>query len=850
MLRARMPLVRNTSLIMLLGMLPLRGIAQKLPSVSEQSSTQTQAYLARSRQLVEQIRSHPSSTVSFKSPVPHDKVAPANPLFSYSAEYDSGGCWANSVALKDINGDGKLDLLVVNAFGPTNQDCSMSGPFTNASIGVLLGNGDGTFQAAVAFDSGGLFAESVAVADVNGDGKPDLLVVNGACADSNCVNGNVGVLLGNGDGTFQAVATYDSGGSQAYSIAVADVNGDGKPDLLVANGVLFGNGDGTFQAVATYGPGESQVNSIAVADVNGDGKPDLLVANGVLLGNGDGTFQAAVAYDSGGLYPDSVAVADVNGDGKPDLLVANGCAFNQEECANGSAGVLLGNGDGTFQPAASYLSPGQFALSLVVGDVNQDGKPDLLLYNSSLYTTGDFDGVVNVLLGNGDGTFQPATSYEFGGNPYRQNLNGELLALGDVNGDGKLDMVVTSPCYGFGLNEGGLCGGKDDGSVGVFLNVSQLPTSTSLVSSGNPSTFGQPVTFTASVTSQGPNTATGTITFNDGSTTLGISLLNGGSATFLTRTLAIGPHSIEAIYSGDGNFTGSVSSNLSQVVTKSATTTTLLSSINPSVPGKPVTLTALVSSLAGTPTGKVEYLNGTTVLATVTLTSGSAKYTTSKLPPGANKITAVYQGDSNNSGSTSASLIQVVLATTTTTLTSSPDPSAYGQTVTFTAKVNSSIGAPLNGETVTFKQGVSVLGMGILNGGSATFSTSTLGVGTRAIKALYGGDARFGSSTSATASQVIHKAASTTTLISSQNPSTLGQPVTFTATVAPQFSGVLTGKFVFRDGTTVLKTVPVTGDSGSFTTSKLAKGAHNLTVTYNGGSDFTTSSASLTQNVP
>jgi hypothetical protein len=186
-----------------------------------------------------------------------------------------------------------------------------------------------------------------------------------------------------------------------------------------------------------------------------------------------------------------------------------------------------------------------------------------------------------------------------------------------------------------------------------------------------------------------------------------------------------------------------------------STTTTLLSSINPSVRGKPATFTAVVSSLAGTPTGKIKYLNGTTLLATVKLTSGSAKYTTSKLPPGSNSITAVYQGDSNHSGSTSAPVNQIVQAVTATTLTSSPNPSIYGQAVTFTAVVSSSAGAPPDGETVTFMEGATVLGTGHLSGGSASFTTSTLVAGNNAITAVYGGDSDFGGSASKAVKQVV-----------------------------------------------------------------------------------------------
>jgi hypothetical protein len=176
------------------------------------------------------------------------------------------------------------------------------------------------------------------------------------------------------------------------------------------------------------------------------------------------------------------------------------------------------------------------------------------------------------------------------------------------------------------------------------------------------------------------------------------------------------------------------------------------------VSGKPITFTALVSSPAGTPAGKIEYLNATTVLATLRLTSGSAKYTTSKLPTGANSITAVYEGDSNDRGSASAPVGQFVLATTTTALSSTPNPSAYGQPVVFTATVTSKIDAPPDGETISFVKGKTILGTGSLTGGSASFTTSMLKVGTTSVTALYGGDSNFAGSTSTPVKQAVVKA--------------------------------------------------------------------------------------------
>ncbi len=189
-----------------------------------------------------------------------------------------------------------------------------------------------------------------------------------------------------------------------------------------------------------------------------------------------------------------------------------------------------------------------------------------------------------------------------------------------------------------------------------------------------------------------------------------------------------------------------------------ATTTTLSSSVNPSLLGRPVVLSATVSpqSGSGTPTGTVTFQNGAAVLATQTLSGGAASYTTSNLPPGSNTLTAVYGGDSNFSGSTSAPLNQVVQVATTTTLTSSLNPSTYGEAVTFTAVVTP---APPDGETVSFmkEKGKTVLGTGTLSGGTAIFVTSALPVGATSVTAVYGGDSGFKGSKSKPVKQVVEE---------------------------------------------------------------------------------------------
>jgi hypothetical protein len=192
---------------------------------------------------------------------------------------------------------------------------------------------------------------------------------------------------------------------------------------------------------------------------------------------------------------------------------------------------------------------------------------------------------------------------------------------------------------------------------------------------------------------------------------------------------------------------------------------------------------------------------------------------------------------------------RVPATATTITLSSSPNPSTYGQAVTFTAVVTSKLGAPPNGETVSFMKGTTVLGTGTLSSGSASFTTSTLKAGTNAITAVYGGDSKFAGSKSKAVSQVVSKATTTTTLASSQNPSKVGQSVTFTASVAPQFSGTPTGNVTFKDGTTTLGTASVKGGAAKFTTKKLTSGTHSITATYNGSTSFTGSTSNVVNQV-
>jgi FG-GAP-like repeat/FG-GAP repeat len=334
-----------------------------------------------------------------------------------------------AVAVADVNGDNKLDIVVTG------------GRFEKGSVGILLGNGDGTFQPEILYD---LPAQgfSLAVGDFNGDGKPDLAVGYWHQSSS-----GLAILLNNGNGTFGLPKTY-AFRKRPASIEVGDFNSDGHLDLMCAGEdgsvyVVLGNGNGSFQQPVQINLNFS-VRSFAVGDFNGDGKLDFVAtwtydyqygAVEVVLGNGDGTFQPGVTYPSGGIGSTSVVVADLNGDGKLDFAVAN---------TGDDLGIFFGRGDGTFRPQVAYRTgseanrePGALA---VVGFATSKAV-DLAVCAGTT--------VVSVLVGNGKGEFQAARDYAIVP-PYNYP---EAFAFGDFNSDGKTDMAIP-----------------DDQGIAIFMN--------------------------------------------------------------------------------------------------------------------------------------------------------------------------------------------------------------------------------------------------------------------------------------------------------------------------------------------------------------------------------------------
>lgn len=420
--------------------------------------------------------------------------------------YTTGSSNWNTIAVADLNGDHKPDLVLGNA----------------DSIGILLGNGDGTFQPFVTYAGG---AEWLAVVDIDKNGTLDVVGVG---------PDGVNVFLGNGNGTFQTAINTKVTGS---GLGVADVNHDGKLDVTMLGGpgliVLPGNGDGTFKApigtsVSTYG-------GLAVADLNHDGYPDAVVTTypglvspthridatiGVMLGNGDGTFQTPVSYDAGGYYPAQLTITDLTGDGTPDVLIVNSLGHSNHTM--GGVDALINDGAGHFYPGFWDYPGGVSAYAAAVGDLNGDGLSDTVVA---------IDGHISVSLFEGQLREHPLASQP------------EVVAIADLNGDGQPDIVAATVCS----NPPNGC---TAGAAVVLLNA-KVGSKTAVASSLNPSKVAQAVTFTATTSSaRGPAPDGITVSFFDGTKSLGSGVTSGGVAKYTTSSLAAGTHTIKAKFPG------------------------------------------------------------------------------------------------------------------------------------------------------------------------------------------------------------------------------------------------------------------------------------------------------------
>jgi autotransporter-associated beta strand protein len=498
-----------------------------------------------------------------------------------------------------------------------------------------------------------------------------------------------------------------------------------------------------------------------------------------------------------------------------------------------------GPGPGTLHSSNATFNAGS---SLVIGITGSTAGTGY----SQLSVMGPVDLSGNPTLTVALGNFAPAVGTTFMPLTFTSVLIGTFNGLPD-------NSTLTVSNRNFRVNYQG---------SDLLLTLVSVNSQTVVTSSANPAVFGQPVTFTATVTSAtrpAPAPPTGTVTFLDGTNTLGTASLNtSGVATFSPTTpLSVGTHTITAMYSGDSNFAASTSIALMQTVNMAATTTTLASSANPAVFGQSVTFTASVTPTApgaGTPTGTVTFEEGTNTLGTASLSaSGTATFSPTTLAVGTHSITAVYSGDSNFATSTSTALAQIInpAGTATVRLAPSVNPSVFGQSISFTATITPNSGfqgpPPAPTGTVQFQiDGANFGGPVTLNNGvAASGSISTLSVGSHTITAIYSGDSNFSMST-AVLTQTVNRANTLTTLVPPSASSGAGLPLTFTAMVQalPPGAGTPTGTVTFQDGTTTLGTASLgsTG-SASFTTVALSAGNHSITAVYNGDSNFSLSTS-------
>jgi hypothetical protein len=617
-------------------------------------------------------------------------------------------------------------------------------------------------------------------------------------------------------------------------VAVGDFNGDGIPDIAVANtggntvSILLGNGDGTFtlhSTIAIAGP-----VMIAVADFNGDGKLDLVVTCGScaslsgipyagiasFLGNGDGTFTLKYTFTnpSGG-SPGAIVVGDFNGDGKPDIAYVSNISY-PVTLVHGYVEVFLGNGDGTFTQKSVPLSAASVTYpSLAVGDFNGDGKLDLVVTdhtNSKAY----------ILLGKGDGTFTLKSTLTTGMWP-------DNPAVGDFNGDGIPDLAIANYESGGEIQ---IFLGKGDGTFTL--------KSTSAIGAGLQDIAIADFNEDGKLDIAAVNYATNTMSI----------LLGNGDGTFsLTSSIATGSRPVMIVagdFNGDGwpdlavtNEGGnSVSIFLSGGVYN--TTTNLVVSPTSGASGGTFSLTATITVPAGNPTGTVTFYDGATNLGSASVASKTANInTTALLSVGIHSISAVYSGNSDFYASTSNTVPVTISKANSATAIAGPNIN-FGQNEPVSVAVTPSGNA--NGTptgTVACYEGSTNDGTATLSSGNGLVNISGLTVGSHSFYATYSGDSIFNGSTSSTITITVNKVAVGLAIGSSLNPSTYLSSVIITVT-ATGISGVIpTGTVTLTDGSTTLATITLdaTGKA-TYTTSTLTAGSHPIAGTYNGDGNY------------
>lgn len=743
-----------------------------------------------------------------------------------------------AVSIADVNGDGKVDVVATNAY--------------SSDVTILLGNGDGTLKVpTIGYAVGGWAAMTPAViADFNGDGYPDLVVTDDEFS--------LVFMKGYGDGTFRAALNYyeptgDQKGGYNFGIASADLNGDGIPDVVVGGcstdggvTVFLSRGDGSMQPGVMYGssPGSgSCFEFVALADFDKDGKLDIATADWesgnllILSGAGDGTFTLGPTFTTGGDHPYDLIAADFNGDGYADLAVVNGNFGG----SSSSVGILLNDKTGNFLPAAVYLLSNWAWEGIAAGDLG-NGQIDLVVP----YYSGT---AVAMLVGNGDGTFQPATDISLGA------YSPQTVAIADVDSNGKMDIVATLDSAS-GQDIAILWGTGAVSGVPTFN-----PTPTFLASSLQNYLLYTPYAKFITVLDVNGDGNQDLVYTNARYGTLGV-LFGAGSGTFYdpveypvgeypwgltvadvngdgTKDVVVASNDFAGVTvllnaNGSGtvaNYTIAVDSNTAAVTAGSDATfkftITPTKYYNGTITFSCGTLPSLATCTFNPTSVTLDGLNPVTVMVTISTAAASTpsnsgirhgaiiprKISAILLPLGMGLFGFMFVGGLRRknrwSGVVLILIVMAVLfwvacggssnnnitppgkAATTTALTSSNDTVLLGTSVTFTGTVSASSGTPSG--TVTFLDGTATLGTGTLSSGTATFQTTTLTAGVHNITASYGGDSNFDVSTSTALSQNVQNpgtpAGSYTVTVTAtgtagtNNGNTTGHPVTLNVTV-------------------------------------------------------------------
>lgn len=721
---------------------------------------------------------------------------PATPPSDFSVSTTATPAGSSFVFAGDFNGDGIADVAA---------------PGTDGVFRTYFGSPSGTFQAPVASSGSASFAFNVlpvnAVGDFDGDRHQDILLKNQ-------------VLYGNGDGTFKSVAMALIGNGQPG--LVADLNGDGKSDLLSVSGLQIGAGSynyyytldaqlGTSQrtfipmstnlGVYPTGSGITVPALLAAGDVNGDGIADVAIfdpnvnALEIWLGNGDGSFRAGlqdslngVAWSPQGSGGQGVStglgfIADLDGDGNQDLAFLATQSISNNNSVMSVLVIEYGNGSGGF--SSTQVIPLSYGYSSMVPmRLAGEALPGIGLDNGSILGT---NSIVAVLRNLGNREFSNEQFYNPGPSVG--------IIAGDFNGDGLSDLLLTA-------SDPNESGGTPPSSFTVLLNRSGATGNGQALSNGalsaSPSAvnYNQPFSLTAAVqpAQAGEPVPTGTVTFSTASTTFGSAQLSSGSATLqvsgtTTQQLPSGILPISATYSGDSVYASSrmitdlVIAEPQYVTASTLTITSGGSPVTSIQAGSFLTMTVSVSAPVAVPHGVIAFFDGTTVLGHAEIASGGATFTTNLLGPGTHQLSAQYMGfvpanpeQGTNvflSSSSAALVLTVTSIPTTTVLNPSSSTVTAGAVLTLTAQVTSSSGTPIGG--VTFYDGTSALGTYSLDStGTASYSTASLSIGSHAFSAQYALNGQWASSTSTqtnvTANRVAAGFAGTTTLIAAVTP--------------------------------------------------------------------------------